>query len=169
MPGGRLSKVTVIGPVFARTFLVASFWLPLRNLLGVAYSPTKTLPWALWSPSIVTMMRAADAGPAIKINAKPNERNKLRQCIPEIFPSKEDTCPPIAAWTPGWIAGRPRRCLGPDDVDQKTICIIVAMPGRRDDNPVATGNSSPCHRAIRRDFARNATLLIAVNILRLRG
>src|SRR5229473_1993906 len=39
----------------------------------------KTLPWALCRPSIVTMMRAADAGPAIKIEARADAKNRLRQ------------------------------------------------------------------------------------------
>src|SRR5467141_3204178 len=39
----------------------------------------KTLPCALCRPSIVTMMRAADAGPAMKISARAEEKNRLRQ------------------------------------------------------------------------------------------
>src|SRR5712691_5878478 len=39
----------------------------------------KTLPCALCRPSIVTMIRAADAGPAMKINARAEEKNRLRQ------------------------------------------------------------------------------------------
>src|SRR6266699_1238832 len=73
----------------------------------------KTVPWALCRPSIVMMMRAADAGPAMKINVATKEKNRLRQRMLGFAPLE------VAHFKPGGeeslkheaMVGADRRCV----------------------------------------------------------
>src|SRR5437762_7816602 len=82
--------MTVTGAVLALTLLCASVWLPWRNLAGLAYSPIKTLPWAFLRPSIVTIMRAAEAGPATKTRAVAKARESKRKLMRGLTPRSEE-------------------------------------------------------------------------------
>src|SRR5437763_16659080 len=65
---------------------MASDWLPCRNFAGLAYSPTNTLPWALCRPAIVTIRRAAEAGPAINSSAAAKAKNGRRKRMRGLAP-----------------------------------------------------------------------------------
>src|SRR5437899_1624011 len=78
----------------------------------------KTVPWALCRPSIVMMMRAADAGPAMKINVATKEKNRLRQRMLGFAPLEVAHLSPVANKPGGEeslkheaMVGADRRCV----------------------------------------------------------
>src|SRR5207237_9578971 len=92
--------MTVTGAVLALTLLCASVWLPWRNLAGLAYSPIKTLPWAFLRPSIVTIMRAAEAGPATKARAVAKAREGKRKLMRGLSPVTRGCSTKLLGWRP---------------------------------------------------------------------